>query len=252
MAARHAFLDHDGLIAFAHRGGGSEWPENTMPAFEAAVNLGFAYLETDVHVTQDGVLLAFHDDVLDRVTDAKGRISDLDYDTVRQAKVSGRERIPRFEELLDAWPDIRINIDPKSDAAVAPLIECLKNFEALDRVCIGSFSGKRLAAVRQVFGSKVCTSMSPFDVIRLKAAGLGLPAGAFQALCAQVPVRRHGVTVVDRSLVEAAERLGLQIHVWTIDEHQDMENLIDLGVHGLMSGRPSLLKSVLQDRGLWR
>jgi len=251
MTARHPFLDHDGLIPFAHRGGGSEAPENTMPAFQAAVDLGFQYLETDVHLTRDGVLLAFHDDVLDRVTDLKGRISDLDYAYVRQAKVSGREPIPKLEDLLGTWPHIKINIDPKSDRAVAPLIDCLKKFDALERVCIGSFSGKRLKSVRAAFGDRVCTSMSPADVVRLKAAGLGLPAGRFRALCAQVPVRRHGVTVVDRRLVEIAEHLGLKIHVWTIDDMDEMADLIDLGVHGLMSGRPSLLKSVLEKRGLW-
>lgn len=252
MTARHSFLDHDGLIPFAHRGGGSEAPENTMPAFQAAVDLGFQYLETDVHLTRDGVLLAFHDDVLDRVTDRTGRISDLDYALVSQAKVNGEEPIPKFEDLLGAWPHTRINIDPKSDAAVEPLISCLKKFDALDRVCIGSFSGKRLNMVRAAFGERVCTSMSPLEVARLKAAGFGLAKGGFQALCAQVPVRRHGLTVVDRRLVETAERLGLQIHVWTIDDAQEMTDLIDLGVHGLMSGRPSVLKSVLLDRGLWR
>jgi len=252
MTARHPFLDHDGLIPFAHRGGGSEAPENTMPAFQSAVDLGFQYLETDVHLTRDGVLLAFHDDILDRVTDLKGRISDLDYAYVAQAKVNGQEPIPKFEDLLGTWPDIRVNIDPKSDLAVAPLINCLKEFDALDRVCVGSFSSRRLDAVREAFGNRVCTSMSPVDVVRLKAAGFGLPVGRFQALCAQVPVRRHGLRVVDRRLVESAERLGLQIHVWTIDEPDEMTNLIDLGVHGLMSGRPSVLKSVLEKRGIWR
>ena len=252
MTARHPYLDHHGLISFAHRGGGSEWPENTMPAFEAAVELGFQYLETDVHVTRDGVLLAFHDDVLDRVTNLRGTITELDYAFVRQAKVGGQEPIPKFEDLLAAWPDVKINIDPKSDAAVDPLIKCLEKFDALDRVCIGSFSGKRLNRVRAAFGPKVCTSMAPLDVVRLKARQFGLPAGSFQALCAQVPVRRNGLTIVDPSLIQTAERLGLQIHVWTIDDPDEMESLIDLGVHGIMSGRPSLLKTVLKKRGLWR
>ena len=251
MTARHPYLDHDGVIAFAHRGGGSEWPENTMPAFEAAVDLGFQYLETDVHVTCDGVLLAFHDDVLDRVTNLAGRISELDYAFVRQAKVGGQEPIPKFEDLLGAWPHIRINIDPKSDAAVDPLMRCLEKFRALDRVCIGSFSGERLHRVRAAFGSKVCTSMAPLDVVRLKARQFGLPTGAFDALCAQVPVRRNGLTIVDRSFIKTAQSLGLQVHVWTIDDPEEMERLVELGVHGIMSGRPSVLKTVLQNRALW-
>src|SRR5436305_12258565 len=120
------FLDWPGPIPLAHRGGASEAPENTMPAFEHAVRLGFRYIETDVHVTSDGVLLAFHDNALDRVTDGHGRIDALPWSVVRAAKVDGREPIPLFEDLLGAFPDIRVNIDPKHDGAVPALVEVLK------------------------------------------------------------------------------------------------------------------------------
>jgi glycerophosphoryl diester phosphodiesterase len=113
-----AFLDHPGPIPFAHRGGAGEWPENTMPAFEGAVRLGYRYVETDVHVTSDGALLAFHDDVLDRVTDHEGDIAKLPWEVVRTARVGGREPIPLLEELLGTFPDLHVNIDPKHDAAV--------------------------------------------------------------------------------------------------------------------------------------
>ena len=99
----------------AHRGGLDTGTENTMTAFEHAVGLGYRYVETDVHLTADGVLVAFHDDRLDRVTDATGAIADLTWDRVRRARVAGVDPIPRFEELLAAWPDLRINIDPKDD-----------------------------------------------------------------------------------------------------------------------------------------
>ncbi|MEA2704712.1 MAG: glycerophosphoryl diester phosphodiesterase, partial [Actinomycetota bacterium] len=112
---RWAFLDHDGPIPFAHRGGASDCPENTMRAFENAVNLGYRYVETDVHTTADGVLVAFHDDHLDRVTDQRGRICDLKWSEVGTARVAG-EGIPLLEDILGAWPDVRVNIDPKHDA----------------------------------------------------------------------------------------------------------------------------------------
>ena len=89
MTAEFAFLDHPGPIAFAHRGGAGDWPENTMPAFAGAVALGYRYVETDVHVTADGVLLAFHDDRLDRVTDRAGVVRELPWSEVRQARVDG-------------------------------------------------------------------------------------------------------------------------------------------------------------------
>jgi len=134
----HAFLEHDGVLAFAHRGDGEAAPENTAAAFESAVGLGFRYLETDVHCTRDGVLIAFHDDRLDRVTDQRGSIARLDYADVASARVLGREPIPLMEELLGNFPEIRFNIDPKSDAAVGPLIEVIRHTRAQERVCIGS------------------------------------------------------------------------------------------------------------------
>src|SRR4051794_15562635 len=139
-AGDFSFLEWPGPIAFAHRGGASEAAENTMPAFEHAVRLGYRYIETDVHVTSDGVLLAFHDDVLDRVTDGHGRIDQLPWSVVQKAKVDGREPIPRFEDLLGTWPDVRVNIDPKHDGAVDALVAALRKCDAVDRVCIGAFS----------------------------------------------------------------------------------------------------------------
>src|SRR5690606_8491342 len=107
--------EHDGFFAFAHRGNAAHCPENTMRAFESAVRLGYRYLETDVHVTRDGVLLAFHDHVLDRVTDRTGRIGALTWSEVRQARVGGLEPIPLLEDVLGTWPEVRVNIDPKHD-----------------------------------------------------------------------------------------------------------------------------------------
>lgn len=246
-----AFLEHDGCLAFAHRGGAGEGLENTMQAFAHAVALGYRFVETDVHATADGVLLAFHDDVLDRVTDSTGRISAMNYAKVSQARVGGKYPIALLRDVLSAWPDLRINIDPKSDAAVAPLIEVIRKADAVDRVCIGSFSGKRLQQVRTALGPRLCTSMSPGEVWRLAAHGWRMPAGGFTAGCVQVPVRYGPIPVVTRRLIRTAERLGLQVHVWTINAPDEMHRLLDLGVHGLMTDRAGLLKQVLQQRGLW-
>lgn len=246
-----AFLEHDGCLAFAHRGGAGEGLENTMQAFAHAVALGYRYVETDVHATADGVLLAFHDDVLDRVTDGAGRISAMNYAKVSKARVGGKYPIPLLRDVLTAWPSLRFNIDPKSDAAVGPLIEVIQKAEAVERVCIGSFSGKRLQRVRAALGPRLCTSMAPGEVWRLAAHGWRLPAGGFTAGCAQVPVRHGPIPLVTSRLIRTAERLGLQVHVWTIDAPDEMHRLLDLGVHGLMTDRAGLLKQVLQQRGAW-
>ena len=249
--AKFAFLEHSGVLAFAHRGGALEAPENTMKAFEYAVGLGYRYLETDAYATRDGVLISFHDDKLDRVTDAKGKIETLTWDALQRARIGGSEPIPLLEDLLTRWPDVRINSGPKRDGAVAPLIALIKRMGAQDRVCIGSFSDTRIRQVVDAFDGRVCTSPGPQGVMRLKAASLGWPAWRWRQGCVQVPVSANGVTIVNRRFVEAAERRGLQVHVWTIDDESEMDRLIALGVHGLMTDSPSVLKNVLTRKGLW-
>jgi glycerophosphoryl diester phosphodiesterase len=248
--SRWPYLDHPGPIPFAHRGGASEHPENTMPAFEHAVRLGYRYLETDAHATADGVLLAFHDGVLDRVSDRTGAIAKLPWDVVSQARVAG-VGIPRMEELLTAWPDVRVNIDMKHEGSVVPLAEVIERTGAHDRVCAASFSGKRLERFRSLTGGRVCTAIGPLDIARLRAAGFGLPPGRFAGGCAQVPIRQGPLLILDRRLVEGAHRLGLPVHVWTIDDPAEMDRLLDLGVDGIMTDRPRLLKEVLVRRGQW-
>jgi glycerophosphoryl diester phosphodiesterase len=250
VAADFEFLDHPGPLAFAHRGGAGDWPENTMPAFEHAVALGYRYVETDVHVTSDGILVAFHDESLDRVTDRTGLIRELPWSEVARARVDGREPIPLFEDVLGTWPQVRINIDPKHDTAVEPLIEAIARTGAVKRVCIGAFSDRRLDRVRAALGPELCTSLGPKGIAKLKAASFGARL-SLPAPCAQVPVRAKGVTVTDERFVAGAHRLGLQVHVWTIDDSAEMHRLLDLGVDGIMTDRPAVLREVLEQRGQW-
>lgn len=246
--ALHPFLEHDGPLAFAHRGGAGTAPENTLPAFQAAVDLGYRYLETDVHRTADGVLVAFHDDQLDRVTDRTGVIAELPWSVVREARVDGREPIPLLEDLLGSFPAARLNIDPKHDAAVEPLADVLRRTGAGARCCIGAFSDRRLIRIRAMV-PEVCTALGPRGVARLRAAASGLPAGRFIAPCAQVPVRAGRITIVDERFVTAAHRRGIQIHVWTIDNADEMHRLLDLGVDGIMTDQPVVLRDVFTARG---
>jgi glycerophosphoryl diester phosphodiesterase len=251
VAARFAFLDHPGVLAFAHRGGALEAPENTLAAFQYAVDLGYRYLETDVHATRDGVLIAFHDDRLDRVTNAKGVIAELDFAQVKPARIGGTHPIPLLADVLTAWPGIRVNIDPKADNATAPLVRVLKDLKAQDRVCVGAFSDARIARVRAAFDGQICTSLGPRGVLRFRAASFGLPVGTFAAGALQVPTRAAGMNLVDARLIRSANARGMHVHVWTVDDEAEMERLIDLGVHGIMTDRPALLRGVLKKRGLW-
>jgi glycerophosphoryl diester phosphodiesterase len=189
--------------------------------------------------------------VLDRVTNRTGRISELPYREVKQARVDGREPIPLLEELLGTFPDIRVNVDPKSDEAVGPLAAVLRRTGAVDRVCVGSFSDDRLETIREKLGPRLCTSLGPKATARLRLAARRLPAGHFDAGCAQLPPRYKGLKLVDRRLVEAAHERDMQVHVWTIDDAHEMVELLDLGVDGIMTDEPAVLRKVLEDRGQW-
>jgi len=250
----HAFLEHPAPIAVAHRGGAAHHPENSWPAFEHAVGLGYRYLETDAHATADGVLVAFHDHTLDRVTDRDGRISQMTLRDVAAARIGGTEPIPLLEDLLTAWPDIRFNIDVKEEQVIGPLAAMLHRADAWDRVCVCSFSARRLRAVRRAAGRQVCTALSPSGVAAVRMAvnmaGYGPALARRLALtgvrCAQIPA-----VVATRGFIHRAHALGLAVHVWTVNDRTQMTCLLDLGVDGIMTDDTILLRDVLTERGLW-
>jgi glycerophosphoryl diester phosphodiesterase len=257
---RYPFLDHTGPIAFAHRGGGKEGPENTWAAFTHALNLGFRYIETDVHVTTDGVVAVIHDPVLDRVSDRTGAVPDLPWSEVATARINGDQQVPRLDELLAAWPEMRWNIDAKHDAVVEPLVEVLQQAGALDRVCVSSFFDRRIKRVQQLAGPQLCTSAGRRATTALRLASYlgpigGLadltPVGWGSAAAVQVPTRFGRISVTDPGFVRFAHRHGLEVHVWTIDDEAVMDELLDVGVDGIMTDRPTLLKQVLERRGTW-
>jgi len=288
-----AFLDHPGPLAFAHRGGAAHAPENSWRAFEHAVGLGYEYLETDVQATADGVLIAFHDRTLDRVTGRPGRVCRLTLKEIAGARIGGTEPIPVLEDVLAAWPDVRFNIDVKDAPAVAPLAGVLRRTNAWDRVCVVSFSASRLRAARRALDRPVCMAASPLGTAMVRlggplpSAGPGGPhrygfkrrsvAGPMAAAarrpgvpgvpgavagpsprplaerlagagvrCLQVPV-----PVATPSFIGRAHKLGLQVHVWTVNDRPTMEGLLDLGVDGIMTDETVALREVLIRRGQW-
>jgi glycerophosphoryl diester phosphodiesterase len=274
----YSFLDADPPLAFAHRGGAAAGPENSVRAFQRAIDLGYRYLETDVHATADGVLLAFHDPTLDRVTDARGHIAELPYAEVARARIAHSEPIPLLEDLLGAWPEVRINIDVKEKTAIGPLVDVIRRTGALDRVCVASFSDRRVAAVRAALGPRLCTSLGPLGVARLRLVSSlwwatpqrwqiqrrwqsrrrsapWLPLlnwlAARRIPCAQVPARLRGRPFIGRRFLWAAHERGIVVHAWTVDDPVEMHRLLDLGVDGIMTDEPEVLRQVMINRGVW-
>jgi glycerophosphoryl diester phosphodiesterase len=254
MAHRFAYLDAPLPIAFAHRGGAAEGDENSMAAFGRAVAAGYQYLEMDVHATSDGVPVVFHDDSLDRIFGRPGRIEDLTWADVASLRAHGEPVVPHLVDLLEAWPDVRLNIDMKADSAVDPTVEALWKVNARDRVLLASFNDRRVRWARQLCGPRQATSMGQRETAALRIGsfhGRGLAGFVPGVAAVQVPVRYARIKVVDARFVRHAHRLGMQVHVWTIDDPAEMHELLDLGVDGIMTDRIEVLREVLIARGSW-
>jgi glycerophosphoryl diester phosphodiesterase len=252
----HPFLDAPRPLAFAHRGGAAAGDENTVDAFARAVRLGYRYLETDVQATRDGVPMVFHDATLDRLTGRPGRLAGLTLRDLATVRVGGAAAVPRLDEVLAAWPEVRFNLDVKADAAVAPTVATVERAGAGDRVLLASFSDARLARLRRLAGPAVATSLGRRGVARVRLASLAgagsRPRLPGSVVAVQVPVRAYRLPVVDARLVRHAHRLGLQVHVWTVDDPAQMHELLDLAVDGIMTDQVEVLREVFRSRGCWR
>ncbi|WP_110205528.1 glycerophosphodiester phosphodiesterase [Nocardioides daejeonensis] len=245
-------------IPFAHRGGATHPDilglENTITAFRHAVRLGYRYLETDVHATSDGHLVAFHDDVLDRVSDQVGALADLTWTQVAEATVGGSEPVPAFADLFDAFPEARFNVDIKAAGAVEPLARFIEERDAHDRLLVGSFSRGSLNRFRRLTGGRVATSAHPGEVLVWLLSPSGRLADLLtrrQVSALQIPHRQRGVTVASRWLVRKAHAAGKHVHVWTIDDADEIRQLVRRGVDGVMTDRTDILKAVLMEMGAW-
>ena len=257
-ADRYVYFDEP-FAAYAHRGGARYRPnryrENTRHAFQSAVDLGYRYLETDVHATADGVLVAFHDSVLERVTDRFGNIASLPYAEVAKARIAGQDPIPLLAELFTAFPDARFNLDAKSDGAVAPLADVIAEHDAYDRVCVSSFSVARLHRLRRRLGRRVASAASSAGVgvnrfLPWLTWALNTPAPVLQ-IPISYPFRGRRVQVLTPSLVKAVHRAGKRVQVWTVDDAETMTRLLGLGVDGIFTDRIDTLKDVLVRHGRW-
>ncbi|GAA2449854.1 glycerophosphodiester phosphodiesterase [Actinomadura vinacea] len=261
MSRSYEFLDHPAPIPFAHRGGAEGRPENSMAAFERAIDLGYRYLETDAHATADGVVVAFHDRTLDRVTDRSGVIARLPYGEVAKARIAGTEPIPRLEEILGSWPDARVNIDLKDAAVIGPLARVLHRTQAWNRICITSFSTRRLAQMRTrlpLFTDQdVCMALGPRGLMALRAKSYGGPTAKLVRLaatgvaCAQVPYGLGRLPFVTEAFMAQAHDLGLKVHAWTVNDPAEMKRLLDLGIDGIMTDELTTLREIMSARGLW-
>lgn len=255
----HPFLELErprSVRAIAHRGGVVP-AENTLAAFATAVELGYRHLETDLHATRDGVLVVAHDPTLMRVAGDRRAVARLTHAELAMVRIAGREPVPTFLELIDAFPTARITVDLKVDAAVAPFIRLLaQRTELLDRICLGSFSSSRVEAVRDRFGARLMTAATPRETLRLlRAVRLRRRPPVLAAGCVAVPERypggRSGIAVADRRFLQVAAEAGIAVHVWTINDERRMRALVDAGVAGIVTDELAVLRRALESAGRW-
>ncbi|WP_344683220.1 glycerophosphodiester phosphodiesterase family protein [Saccharopolyspora taberi] len=255
MPVTHPFLQGPWPRAFAHRGwhvGDLHDRENSLSAFRRAVDEGFRYIETDVHATADGVVVVNHDATLERTTDGRGAIRRLPWRVVGSALIAGEEPVSRLDDVLEELPDAFFNIDVKADSAVQPILKVLAAHNAWDRVCLASFDDRRLDALRRGGGLRLLTSMGQRAATMLWAGSRwgGWPLRSWIEGCAaQVPPRHGRLQVVDPRFLRLAHQWGLEVHAWTVDDAREMTALLDMGVDGLVTDRPDVLREVLRARG---
>ena len=251
---------HDRRL-YAHRGASAERPENTLPAFERAVELGVDALETDVHMTRDGVSIIAHDETAARMAAVPARWADLDLADARALDLgwgfvaadgtrpfAGQGiTVTTFEELLDAFPDVRINVDIKGDPrAVDAMLDLIERKDATERVTIASFQTTIAIAVRRR-GYKGETALSQGEVITL----LGMPALLWKQLpwtgtAAQVPVKQGAIHFDRTQFIAKCHLLGLRVDYWVVDDREEASRLLQLGADGIMTNDPASMLGLVR------
>lgn len=249
-----SYGDHTGPLAIAHRGGMALAPENTLAAFGRATSLGLTHLETDVRTTRDGHLVCFHDASLARVTGHPGRIGDLDLAEVRRLRVDGTDQVPTLAEAMATFPEARFAVDLKDEASVAAMAGLLGARAGwAERVCAaGAWSSwlerlrEEVPGVRTALGWRSLTTLVACS--RGGVRPLGVRPGADFA---HVPLRLGRLPVHSARVIRRAHDLGIRVVVWTVDDPRTMHDLLDMGVDGIITDRPDVLREVLLARGQW-
>jgi len=240
----HPYLKTPGVAISAHRGGSMEAPENTLESFKYSLELGCAYIETDVQLSSDGIPYIFHDDDLSRLLGKDVAFNSLHSSEIQNLKLFESFDIPTLETALTTFPDALFQIDLKTDEVAIPAMKIIENLDAFDRVCIASFSSKRLANVNEIY-PRVCLSMGPREILKLLLSSFGLYKKKVPGNCLQIPIYQYGIKLVTKRFVKYVQSIGLKIHVWTINDVNEMQQLISLGVDGIITDRPKELKKLL-------
>lgn len=242
------FLEGQHPRVIAHRGLALDHPENTLGAFSAALNSGADILETDVHLSRDGSVIVAHDPDLTRVAGRPGLVADFSERELAEIDLGSGEGFPTLDQLLSQFPDAKFNIDLKTRTAVEPFVEIIRAHRAESRILATSFDEPTRQAVINLL-PEVASSTSRSMVIQARLrTWLGLPMEKWtvpaEVVALQIPPAMYGVALVTPSMLRLAKRKGLEVHVWTINNPEDMRRLWTMGVHGIVTDRSDLAVEV--------
>lgn len=240
------YLDYNGLAVLAHRGGVEESYENTLESFQYSQSIGCEFIETDVQVSADGVPYIFHDKDLKRILDLDKRFDSLLSTEIDKLNIFENYKIPKLEEALNEFPDIKFQIDFKSDEVVQPALNIIEKLNDLDRVCIASFNSSRLKRVREQYPN-LCVSRGPIEVFQTLLSSVHLYKKFIPGECLQIPMKYYGVRVVTKKFVNYLKTNSLKIMVWTINDVKTFKYLMELNVDGIITDRPQLLFDTLKE-----
>jgi glycerophosphoryl diester phosphodiesterase len=260
LVTQAPYLSLEHPVRLAHRGSRILWPENTLEAFQGAVDLGYRYIETDVRITRDRVVVVFHDATLARTTNGVGEVSEWLWDDLRLLDAgwmferagghpyrSRGVRISRLDEVMATFPQVHFNLDLKGAGLEWPVYEVIRRLGREDSTLVGSFVDHRAAKFRRISRDRIATAAGPSAAIGMWMAARAGRSIRHPAVAYQVPFDSK-VLRFDRSYVDAIHRAGAQVHCWTVNDPADMGRLLDWGVDGIVSDRPDLLNEVVAGR----
>lgn len=251
---------------FAHRGSSGTHPENTLEAFRAGLEAGAERLELDIHASSDGVLVVAHDETLDRMTSGRGPVAALSYEELRQLDAGvgfvdesgarpfagGSIRIPSLEQVLAEFPGVPLNIEIKQvkPAIEQAVLDLLDRFNARQQVVVASHDPRPMERIREL-APDLHSGMSAAEVATFVSLHQSSVFESYrpQSAVMQIPVAHEGIELATAAMVDAAHRLGLEVHVWTINDPEEVRDLLELGVDGIMSDYPAMAYKVFQDLG---
>ena len=235
----------DLFIGLSHRGNSKKFIENSFEAFNSVFHMGYKYIETDLRITLDKKIIAFHDPDLKRLFNLDLQVKDLTFNEISNLYKEKNCSLLTLEDALKKFPDIHFNIDLKVEEVIQDSIKLVADLNAFDRVCFASFHSSHTRKVLR-HNQNAIVSMGIKDIALFKFFKFNNK----NIKIMQIPLKWKGIKILTRNLIQNADKSNLLVHVWTINDRKTINNLIDLGVNGIITDEPELLMEIMKERDL--